>query len=75
MPLLIEKPIAPTSAEADELVALARQKGLVLQVGHVERFNPALTAWRPTCAIRNTSKPRGPAATRFARPTSASCWT
>ena len=44
VPLLIEKPLAPTLAEANELVALARKKGLVLQVGHVERFNPALTA-------------------------------
>jgi predicted dehydrogenase len=44
VPLLIEKPLAPTSAEANELVALARKKGLALQVGHVERFNPALMA-------------------------------
>jgi predicted dehydrogenase len=44
IPLLIEKPIALTSAHANELVAAARQKGLTLQVGHVERFNPALTA-------------------------------
>ena len=42
--LLMEKPIAPTSAEADELVALARRQSLVLQVGQVERFNPALTS-------------------------------
>jgi predicted dehydrogenase len=44
IPLLIEKPLAPTSIEANELVTLARKKGLTLQVGHVERFNPALTA-------------------------------
>ena len=44
IPLLIEKPIALTSAEANDLVTLARQKGVALQVGHVERFNPALTA-------------------------------
>lgn len=42
--LLIEKPIAPTTAQADELVALARRQNLALQVGHVERFNPALRA-------------------------------
>lgn len=42
--LLVEKPLTPTSAEADELVSLARRQGLVLQVGHVERFNPALAA-------------------------------
>jgi predicted dehydrogenase len=44
IPLLVEKPLAPNSAAADELVSLARKQGLVLQVGHVERFNPAL-AW------------------------------
>jgi predicted dehydrogenase len=44
VPLLIEKPLAPTSTDANDLVALARKKDLVLQVGHVERFNPALTA-------------------------------
>jgi predicted dehydrogenase len=45
--LLIEKPICTTVAEADELVELARRQQLVLQVGHVERFNPALTAATP----------------------------
>ena len=45
--LLIEKPICTTVAEADELVELARQRQLVLQVGHVERFNPALAAAAP----------------------------
>jgi predicted dehydrogenase len=44
LPLLIEKPITVTSQQADELVTLARQKNVTLQVGHVERFNPALTA-------------------------------
>jgi predicted dehydrogenase len=44
LPLLIEKPIAITSQQATELVNLARQKNVTLQVGHVERFNPALTA-------------------------------
>ena len=42
--LLVEKPIACNTADADELVALARRQGLVLQVGHVERFNPALAS-------------------------------
>ena len=40
--LLVEKPLAATAAEADDLVKAARRRGLVLQVGHVERFNPAL---------------------------------
>ncbi|ESS72758.1 oxidoreductase domain-containing protein [Methyloglobulus morosus KoM1] len=40
--VLVEKPITVTVAEADELIALAREKNLVLQVGHLERFNPAV---------------------------------
>ena len=40
--LLVEKPIASTTAEAEEMVAVARRKGVILQVGHVERFNPVL---------------------------------
>lgn len=45
--LLVEKPLVPTVAEADELIAAADSRGLILQVGHVEQFNPALTAVRP----------------------------
>jgi predicted dehydrogenase len=44
IPLLIEKPIAPTVEQAEELVDLARRNGAVLQVGHIERFNPAFEA-------------------------------
>lgn len=44
IPLFIEKPLSTHAAAADDLVNLARKQGLVLQVGHVERFNPAL-AW------------------------------
>lgn len=40
--LLVEKPIATTPEEALRLVDAAAAKGLVLQVGHVERFNPAV---------------------------------
>ena len=43
-PLLVEKPLAATLAEADELVETARRHGAVLQVGHIERFNPAFIA-------------------------------
>jgi predicted dehydrogenase len=39
--VLVEKPIARTLAEADEMIALAADRDLVLQVGHIERFNPA----------------------------------
>jgi predicted dehydrogenase len=42
--VLIEKPIATSIAEASELVALAHERGCVLQVGHLERFNPAIMA-------------------------------
>lgn len=42
--VFIEKPVTETLAEADELVALATKTGLVVQVGHVERFNPAFQA-------------------------------
>ena len=42
--VLIEKPITESLDQADELIALASEKGLVLQVGHIERFNPAVRA-------------------------------
>jgi predicted dehydrogenase len=42
--VLLEKPIASTLAEADELVDLAYKRKLVLQVGHVERYNKAFRA-------------------------------
>jgi predicted dehydrogenase len=41
---LIEKPLAKDSAEAGEIVELAKKHGAVVQVGHVERFNPAVRA-------------------------------
>ena len=40
--VLVEKPITVTVAEADELIAIAKAKNLILQVGHLERFNPAV---------------------------------
>lgn len=45
--LLIEKPITATLAEADELLALARANGALVQTGHVERFNRAIRAALP----------------------------
>lgn len=42
--VLVEKPIAPTLAEAEAMVALARDRGRILQVGHIERFNGAVLA-------------------------------
>jgi len=44
MHVLVEKPLAPSASEATELVDAANAAGVVLQVGHVERFNPALSA-------------------------------
>ena len=41
--VLVEKPITDNSAQAAELCELAKQKNLVLQVGHIERFNPVFT--------------------------------
>jgi len=42
--VLVEKPIAQTIEQAVELVELAKEKKLILQVGHIERFNPAFKA-------------------------------
>ncbi|MGD1071712.1 MAG: Gfo/Idh/MocA family oxidoreductase [Bryobacteraceae bacterium] len=42
--VLVEKPIAPTLAEADRLVESAERNRRILQVGHLERFNPAILA-------------------------------
>ena len=44
VPVLIEKPIASTLAEADRLIAAAEQASRILMVGQVERFNPVVTA-------------------------------
>ncbi len=40
--VLVEKPITPTSVEADRLIGLAHARGVTLAVGHTERFNPAV---------------------------------
>jgi predicted dehydrogenase len=50
--VLVEKPLAAELAEAAELVDLARRQAVTLQVGHIERFNPAFEelcrrSWRP----------------------------
>jgi predicted dehydrogenase len=51
--VLVEKPIAATVAEADDLLGRARRAARVLQVGHVERYNPAIEA-----ALRLSESPR-----------------
>ena len=44
VPVLVEKPLATTVAEGRELVEAAGRRGVLLQVGHIERFNPAVLA-------------------------------
>jgi predicted dehydrogenase len=51
--LLIEKPIATSLSEADSLIETAKRHGLILQIGHVERFNTAVRA-----ALAQVSHPR-----------------
>lgn len=45
--VFIEKPVTNTTSEAEKLITLSLEKGLKIQVGHVERFNPAFTAAKP----------------------------
>jgi len=45
--VLIEKPITNTVAEAQELIDIAKSKDLIIQVGHIERFNPVVRAVEP----------------------------
>ena len=49
--MLMEKPITTTVEEADEIIELAEERKLVLQVGHLERFNPALVAMEPFLTV------------------------
>ena len=42
LPVLVEKPLAATTADAARIVAAASERGVAVQVGHVERFNPAV---------------------------------
>ena len=48
--VLVEKPMARSPAEAESMIAAARDAGAVLAVGHTERFNPAVEAARPLLA-------------------------
>ncbi|MEO5347227.1 MAG: Gfo/Idh/MocA family oxidoreductase [Magnetococcus sp. YQC-9] len=61
--VLVEKPITSTLEDADRLVALAEARGLVLQVGHIKRFHPAVSALRESGWLEN---PRFIEAQRFA---------
>ena len=65
--VLLEKPMTVTIEEADDLIAKAEAKDLILQIGHLERFNPALMAMEPSLTTPvfiesnriATFKPRG----------------
>lgn len=59
--VLIEKPIAATLEEADRLVEIAEASGLVVQVGHIERFNPGFTE------LKNVMAEMTPLAINFRR--------
>ncbi len=45
--VLIEKPVTKTLSEADELIQIAKEQNVILQVGHIERFNSAVLAIEP----------------------------
>jgi predicted dehydrogenase len=47
IPVLMEKPLAATMSEADQLIGAARRRRIQLQVGHIERYNRALRAAEP----------------------------
>lgn len=59
--LLVEKPISVTTDEAERMVDIARRKEIILQVGHIERFNPVMKFLED-----NLSKPRFIEAIRLA---------
>lgn len=49
IPMMMEKPLAGNLADAREIAELADEKGVTLQVGHIERFNPATITARALC--------------------------
>jgi len=59
--LLVEKPLAATSSEAQAIVQAAQQAKVVLQVGHVERFNPTFTELTNVLSSRRVVDGRSPA--------------
>jgi predicted dehydrogenase len=62
VPVLVEKPVCRTVAEADDLIALADKADVPFQVGHIERFNPAFEelARRPICPKFIEAERHGP---------------
>ena len=65
--IMVEKPIAPTVEEGRAIVAAARRAGVTLMVGHVERFNPAVSRSSARSRIRTFSRSPSPASARFRR--------
>ncbi len=63
--LLIEKPICASLAEAERVLTAARQNGCLVQVGHIEHFNPVMSFLE-----KQIDEPRYITAERLARPTS-----
>lgn len=51
VPVLVEKPIAATVEEGRALIALAKELGVMLTVGHIERFNPAIIALKEQLSL------------------------
>lgn len=49
--MLMEKPITTTVEEANDIIDRCEDKGLILQVGHLERFNPAVQAMQPSLTV------------------------
>ena len=49
--MLMEKPITTTVEEANDIIDRCEEKGLILQVGHLERFNPAVQAMQPSLTV------------------------
>ena len=71
--VLVEKPIAPDlPRRPTALIETAERRGRILQVGHLERFNPAVSAWNS--APRSRSSSRSTASTSSARAAWMSTW-
>ena len=74
--VLVEKPISRTLDEADRMIEAAARGGAMLQVGHLERFNPGARRAPPARAhTPSTSRFTGSASSPRARSTSMSCST
>ena len=55
--VMVEKPITPSADEARRLIDLAASRQRILQVGHVERYNPAANTWSSVAVVQKVSVP------------------